>query len=232
MFAFIVNEDFEELDDKPRVMLVAKNFRPEVTASVLWLRKFDIDISCVKLTPHEIDDDRIGLVSSILIPLPEAEEYIIRSERKKSSEKTLTRTQEEYLKFYQELVDSIKEKISIPLHEPKPWSVYQIPTEMSGVHFEWIFHGRPRSSFGVELHFEKGNKETNLSLLKEIEKSKNEIEKETGEKVIIQEDWGKNWARLYLEKNEGKMTDELKKWAIDKMIIFYKLLQPKLENLK
>jgi hypothetical protein len=67
--------------------------------------------------------------------------------------------------------------------------------------------------FGVELHFEKGNKKANRTLLKEIEKLKDEIEKETGEKVIIQEDWGKTWARLYIEKDEGEMTDELKKWA-------------------
>jgi hypothetical protein len=46
---FINNEDFEELDDRPRIMLVAQNFRPEVTASVLWLRKFGLDISCVRL---------------------------------------------------------------------------------------------------------------------------------------------------------------------------------------
>ncbi len=232
LFDFIDNDDFEELDDKPRIMLVAKEFRPEVTSAVLWLRKFTVDISCVKLVPYKIDDERIGLVSSTIIPLPEAEEYIIKSERKESIEKTLTRTQEEYLEFYKKLVHAIKEKIPISLPEPRPKSYYQIPTGISGVHFEWIFHGRPRSSFGVELHFEKRNKDTNKSLLSEIEKSKNDIEKETGEKVTIQEDWGKTWARLYIEKNEGKMTDELKKWAIDKMVIFYRLLQPKLKKLK
>ena len=71
LFDFIENEDFEQLDDKPRIMLVAKDFRPEVTTAVLWLRKFGIDLSCVKLSPYKIDEDRIGLVSSILIPLPQ-----------------------------------------------------------------------------------------------------------------------------------------------------------------
>jgi len=232
LFDFIDNDDFEELDDKPRIMLVARDFRPEVTASVLWLRKFGLDISCIKLTPYKIDENRIGLVSSTIIPLPEAEEYIIKTERKKSIEKPLTRTQEEYVKFYRELINNIKGKIPISLPAPKPMGYYQIPTGISAVHFEWGFHGRPRSSFGVELHFEKGNKETTRNLLKEMEKAKNEIEKATGEKVIFQEDWGRTWARLYLEKNEGKMTDELKKWAVEKMTILYKLLQPKLDKLK
>ena len=231
LFDFIDNADFEELDDKPRIMLVAKEFRPEVTTAVLWLRKFGVDISCIKLMPYKIDDEKIGLVSSTIIPLPEAEEYIIKSERKESIEKTLTRTQEEYLKFFQELRHAMKDIIP-NLHEPYPKRYYSIPTGISRVHFEWCFHGRPRSSLGVELHFEKGNKEANRNLLKEMEKSKNEIEKETGEKVIIQEDWCKTEARLYIEKGEGKMTDELKKWAIEKMKIFYKLLQPKLEKLK
>ena len=231
LFDFIDNADFEELDDKPRIMLVAKEFRAEVTTAVLWLRKFGVDISCIKLMPYKIDDEKIGLVSSTIIPLPEAEEYIIKSERKESIEKTLTRTQEEYLKFYQELTRAMQDIIP-NLHEPYPQSWYSIPTGTSCVHFEWCFHGRPRSSFGVELHFEKGNKDANRNLLKEMEKSKNEIEKETGEKVIIQEDWGKTWARLYIEKGEGKMTEELKKWAIEKMKILYKLLQPKLDKLK
>ncbi len=231
LFDFIDNDNFEKFDDKPRIILVAKEFRLEVTTAVLWLRKFEVDISCIKLMPYKIDNEKIGIVSSIIIPLPEAKGYIIKFERKESIEKALTRTQEEYLKFYQELVSAIKEKIPISLPEPMPLLYYQIPTVISGVHFEWTFHGRPRSSFGVELHFEKGNKETNKNLLEEIKKSQNEIEKKTGEKVIYQEDWGKTWARLYLEKNEGKMTDELKKWAIDKMIIFYELLQPKLEKL-
>lgn len=34
---------------------------------------------------------------------------------------------------------------------------------------------------------------------------------ETNEKVIVQENWGKTRARLYIEKNEGKMTEDLKK---------------------
>lgn len=230
LYEFIDNDDFEELDDKPRIILVARNFRPEVTSSVLWLRRFNVDLSCVKLTPYKISKDKIALVSSKLIPLPEAEEYIIRSEKKESA--MFTRSQLEYLEFYQNLVHGLRQKTSMPLADAKPQSIYQIPTGISGVHFEWAFHGRPRSSFAVELHFEKADKDANLKLLKEIEKSKDEIEKETGEKVIFQEDWGKVWARLYIEKNEGKMTDELKEWAIEKMAKLQKLLWPKLDKLK
>ncbi len=41
---FIENDEFEEIDDKPRIILVSREFRQEVTASVLWLRSFQIGI--------------------------------------------------------------------------------------------------------------------------------------------------------------------------------------------
>ena len=136
------------------------------------------------------------------------------------------------MKFYNELVHAIRDKIPVTLSENNTKSYYLIPTGIPDVHYEWAFHGRPRSKFGVELHFEISNRGENNKLLSEIEKSKEDVEKETGETPIFQENWGRTWSRLYIEKNEGKMTDELKKWAIEKMIILYKVLQPKLDKMK
>jgi len=228
---FIDNNEFEEIDDRPRIMLVSREFRQEVTASVIWLRKFGIDISCIKLTPYQINESMIAFSSNILIPLPEAGDFIIRSEEKDNKKKTLTLSQEEYLKFYTELAMKMKNKLPVSLSTPLPQAYYKIPTGISGFHFEWGFHGRPRSSFGVELHFEKGNKEYNQSACEKLERLKSKIESKTGESVIFQKDWGKRWSRIYLEKNEGKMTKELKDWAIEKMKLFNDILQPELEKL-
>jgi len=228
---FIENDDFEELSDKPRIIIVAKEYRPEVTASVLWLRKFGIDITCVKLTPYELDNNTIAFESTILIPLPEAKDFIIESEKKENVEHTKTLSQEEYLNFYNELISKLKSILPKQYPNPTPKSYYQVPTGIRGIHFEWAFHGRPRSSFGVELHFEKENKEFNKSAIDKIEKFKSKIEQATNEKVIFQKDWGKSWARLYIEKNEGKITDELKEWAVNKMKIFIDILQPEIDNL-
>lgn len=229
---FVGDPGFEKPDDRPRTLLIARDFAPEVTAPVLWLRKFGVDISCVKLTPYSLDDKRIGIVSSKLIPLPEAEEYQVLAEEKQRPECTLTRRQQEYVVFFKGLADSIRDQMSAPLPEPWPLSYYQIATGLGKIHFEWAFHGRPRSIFGVELHFETGNKRTNTRFLSEMEAHKGKIEEETGEKVTFQKDWGTTWSRLYIQKNEGRMTEELKKWAVDKMVILYNLLQPELEKLQ
>ena len=231
---FIENDDFEELSDKPRIIIVSKEYRPEVTASVLWLRKFGIDITCIKLTPYEFDDSTIAFESTTLIPLPEAKDFIIESEKKENIEHGKTLSQEEYLNFYNELVNRLKSVLPKQYPNPKPQGFYQIPTGLGSVHFEWGFHGRPRSSFGVELHFEKGNnKEFNKTAVDKIERLlKTKIEQVTNEKVIFQKDWGKSWARIYIEKNEGKMTNELKDWAVDKMKIFIEIVQPEIDNLR
>ena len=229
---FIENDDFEELNDRPRIILVAKEFRPEVTASVLWLRKFALDISCVKWDTYELTNGNVAVNSSVLIPLPEAKDFIIQAEKKDIAEHSKTLTQSEYVQFFSQCVELLNKKLPRQYALPTPKAYYLIPTGISGVHFEWGFHGRPRSSFGVELHFEKGNKESNQSLLSACKQLTDKLEKELMETVVFQEDWGKNWARLYIEKQQGKITDDLRDWAVEKMYILIQILQPELDKAK
>lgn len=62
---------------RPRILLAARDFQRELTTSVLWLRDSGIDIRCVRLLPYRIDDHLVLDVTQV-IPLPEAEEYIVR----------------------------------------------------------------------------------------------------------------------------------------------------------
>jgi hypothetical protein len=78
---FINDPDFNSFADKPRVILGAEEFSLEITSTVLWLRSFGVDMSCVRLRPYAVDNHLV-LESSVLIPLPEAREYQIRREEK------------------------------------------------------------------------------------------------------------------------------------------------------
>ena len=74
----------DSIDDdiRPRIVLVAKSFQWEVASTCLWLREaYGMDISCVQLIPFEVDG-QVLLASSVLIPLPEASEYIAQREEK------------------------------------------------------------------------------------------------------------------------------------------------------
>jgi len=188
-------------------------------------------VRCVKLTPYALNEATIAFEANVLIPLPEAEEFIIRSERK-DNPATLTVTQQEYADFYNDLLSKIQEALPGNYREPGKQAYYLLPTGVGGIHYEWGFHGRPRSSFGVELHFERPNKEENRQRLSRFTHLKEQLEGATGETVIIQEDWARNWCRIYIERQEGQMTEELKGWAVEKMLVFMRTLQPELDRMK
>jgi alkylated DNA nucleotide flippase Atl1 len=90
---FIEAEDIGILDDDdtPRIVLVSSGFRPGVTSTVLWLRSFALDISCVQIQPYELRGE-IVLTSTTLIPLPEAADFEVKmqSKRQKSASKNVS----------------------------------------------------------------------------------------------------------------------------------------------
>jgi len=203
-----------------------------VTASVIWLRKCGLDITCVKLSPYSLAEGRVAFNSSILIPLPEAKDFVIQSERKDASQTARTVTQTEYIDFFRDVVNLLRKKLPREYAQPDGRSYYKIPTGFSGVHFEWGFHGRPRTTFGVELHFENGNRDFNRAFVDQLLHFAGPIEAKLQVKPVFEREWGKNWSRLYVEKHGGNITDELKLWAAGKMFDLISLLQPELEKLR
>lgn len=64
-----------------RIVLVAPDFHKEVTTSVMWLNQRDLDITCVRIRPHRQGENVILDVQRI-IPLPEAEDFLVRAKEK------------------------------------------------------------------------------------------------------------------------------------------------------
>jgi hypothetical protein len=76
-----------ELDDKPRILLAAGSFGPEITSPVMWLiEEYDMDITCTRIEAYE-HRDRIILNSQQVIPIPEAEEYLTKRREKQEKQK-------------------------------------------------------------------------------------------------------------------------------------------------
>jgi len=186
----------------------------------------------VKWDPYELENGCVA-VNFICLFLCRKRRILLYKQKKKDvAEHSKTLTQSEYIQFFSQCIELLKKTLPREYAPPTPRAYYQIPTGISGVHFEWGFHGRPRSSFGVELHFEKGNKESNQSLLSACTQLKSRLEKALNETVVVQQDWGKTWARLYIEKQQGKITDDLRDWAVEKMQILIQILQPELDKTK
>jgi hypothetical protein len=85
---FLGVDELPKLGNHPRIILAAGSLDDsELTSCVLWLRTFGVDISCVELTPYRLPkSSQIILVPRIIIPLPEAIDYVISVEQKEASE--------------------------------------------------------------------------------------------------------------------------------------------------
>ena len=78
-----INCEPEELNQSQRIILVAKEFHSEVISAVLWLRESEINIECIRLTPYFDQQRGLFINPEIIIPLPEAKDYIQKKESKR-----------------------------------------------------------------------------------------------------------------------------------------------------
>jgi alkylated DNA nucleotide flippase Atl1 len=78
--------DDPTVGNRPSIVLVATDFRPEITATVLWLQdEVGLDLRCVQLTAHRVGDETV-LSTQTILPLPAAEEFRIGRRAKKQAE--------------------------------------------------------------------------------------------------------------------------------------------------
>ena len=82
---FVNRDTFQELSNKPRIILCSEDFSQELTTTVLWLNQNGLDISCVRIKPHRIGD-KIVIVPNKIIPLQEAKQYLIDIQKKEETE--------------------------------------------------------------------------------------------------------------------------------------------------
>ena len=228
---FIADPDFSEFDNKPRIILVANGFEEETLSAVLWLRDNGIDITCIKLEPYKIDE-KIVIKPEIIVPLPEAKDYIIQVEQKKKTTSELTKRQKEYYEFWSKLLDEFKKaKPDVTKRSATKDSWLALPAGYSYIHFEWYFRRRPTEGFYVALHFEHPKYEDNKKLIEYFFSKKEELEKEFPEdELIFEENWGSKSARIYVKRASSNLDEENLKWGKERMVKFYDVLKPLLDE--
>jgi hypothetical protein len=72
-----------------RVRLVAEAFGPSVTTTVLWLREVGLDIGCVEVSPRSLPGGGHVVTARQLLPLPAAEDYLVKRRRKERAEEEI-----------------------------------------------------------------------------------------------------------------------------------------------
>lgn len=80
------------LKRRVRIILAAANFNQEITTTVLWLNElYNLDITCVRLSPYRHGGSLLLDVQQV-IPLPEAEELMVKLRRREAAAATSTTT--------------------------------------------------------------------------------------------------------------------------------------------
>lgn len=143
--------------------------------------------------------------------------------------------QEAYRKFFQRLVDELREKhrfTNAKMGQPQNW--YSFASGTSGVVYSIWFSGGGRVR--AELYIDVGNRDLNRSIFDRLRQHTSEIEKEFGEKL----EWDATESRracsvgTYLAgkiDDPAEALDTVLKWAIDRLVRFKKVFSPRLPGI-
>jgi hypothetical protein len=231
---FVHDEEFDSLDDRPRIILAAGAFEDQhLTSTVLWLSKFDVDITCVELTPYRMPDSKkLAVVPKVIIPPPQAKEYLIQVKEKELAESALSPSAKIWRERNQQILS--KFRALMPNRAPKSASTInymKVHTGIAGIHFEW-WHAIREGVLIVGLHFEDGSKETNSRRYQIFLKQRTKLEKALSGKLDFNPNWGENWASINLKRPCPEWSEEMAQWAAIKMADFIKVAQPIIDSLK
>ncbi len=95
-----LNEEDENIaiSDGVKIVLASADFSKEITSSVLWLNEQGLDITCVRLRPHQFAEEVLLDVQQI-IPLPEAAEFQVAIREKSREREAAEKTGRDFTKY-------------------------------------------------------------------------------------------------------------------------------------
>ena len=219
--------------DAVSVVWIAKEFSDEHRATLDWLNKitdekhnfFGVKIEILKI------DDKMAPNFKV-VSQPNDWSRSISSAASKISTDELSDTKLKYLEFNNQVCNTIKKngngKLKLRKARPQMWHTY--PVGKYGTHLAHVLSSRDKW-LRAELYMHKDK-----SIIEELSKEKDQIEKEFGEKL----DWeflpNRVASRIaiyrsdvYLEK-EDQWQDYIS-WVIEKLEKFHDVFRKRLSNL-
>lgn len=165
---FLGEEDFEEVVLNPgndqRLIMVAAQFRKEVTSTVLWLLKHRVFVKCFRATPFQDGADLFLNIEQV-IPLPEAEELMIGISEKEVEEQSAERGQatrhQLRTDFWHMTLESLRRANAALYANVGPGKDHWLNagSGLAGVHYAMIFNkGEVRVNFVLNRALKEQNK--------------------------------------------------------------------------
>lgn len=197
--------DVEELDDvvlnvgnEQRLVLVARNFRKEVTATVLWLLGHGVRAQCFRIVPYTYGKELFIDLHQI-IPTPEEAEYRIGMAEKESELEihrgTLKRRHVLRNAFWTKALDQLRIKNVSRFKNISPSKDHWLScaTGVSGCSYNLIFL---KKEARVELVLQRPDTNENKKIFDKLEQDRERLEESFGTTL--------QWLRL-----DGKKSSKI-----------------------
>ncbi len=207
---FFNDEDYEKKlnsGNSQRIILVSGEFRKEVTSTVLWLLNFGLRIQCFKVKPYKVSDN-ILLDFNQIIPVKEAEDYMIKVASKNREEilnqEELANRHVVRLKFWTQFLREINKHNNFCVNvSPSRDTWIPVALGKMGVGISLVV---TRNHARVEVFINRGDKEENKRIFDAFLSQKEEIEKQFGAPLV--------WERM-----DDNVTARIK-WQLDNVNVF------------
>lgn len=229
--------DEERFAQDVQIVLGSAEFSKELTTAVMWLNEHDLDIRCIRIRPHT-DNGRVLIDVQPVIPLPEAENYLVKIKEKEKQERKARRVQTDteklLFRFWSELLQ--KAKLKTDLHgRISPGTGWWLSTGAGrrGMTLSYAFG---KEAARVEVYIDNGDGPENKRLFDQLHGAKTEVEQRFGGALGWERLDNKQACRIKAEIEAGSVMDE-KNWPdlqekmISTMIRFERALRPELDKL-
>ncbi len=204
-----------------RIIIVAANFRKEITSNVLWLLDYKLRIQCFKATPFALGD-QLFLTMEQIIPTKDTEDYVISMADKLheeiSTQEGLKDRHKLRLEFWNRMLPMLKGTTPIfqNISPTKDHWLNSGKTGIGGARYSLIM---TKDYAGVQLEFGRGNQDENKKMFDELIKYKGPIESEFGHPLEWDRMNDKISSKVYY-KLDGVSIYNYKDW--DKALNFIK----------
>jgi len=205
---FLGAGDFSEtqINQSQRIILVARSFRKEVTSTVLWLlTKYNLKIQCFRIVPYAFDE-KVFLNIEQIIPVKEAEEYIIkiagRAQEEQFEQDEMKERHKKRIAFWKQLLDDYNKESTL-FESISPSKAYWISagSGIGGVTFNFVIGTKYART---EVYCSRPKKTENKFIFDELFKEKEVIEHQIGRL---------DWERLE-DKKSSRIKQELRDVSI------------------
>lgn len=231
--------EYESLDEvlinqirTQRVMMVAANFRKEVTNTALWLMQFGIRAQCFKVTPYRFNEDVFVDIRQV-IPTPEAESYMIGMAQKEAEEQSTSgemKSRHHMRKaFWTQMLERLKHSPCSLYNNISPSTDHWLSagSGISGISYNLIFS---KKEIRVELWIAKFSAESNTFAFDWLYEHRQSIENTFGHALFWQPLPGKKSCRTSFAKPMASFDQtnwpEITDWLLKNMSAFEKAIDP------